>query len=129
MIVGYAAVQEFNWVILMPQPLSELSAEAKTLIYGSLLFGALGLVVSVMLAIFLAERITKPINALVEGVTRIRLNDYSGTFNPLGRIAPLEIETLRDHSIHMVESIRNAVAERDALIGNWKTGSRRRRRI
>jgi len=115
MIAGYAAVQEFNWVILTPQPLSELSAEAKTLIYGSLLFGALGLVVSVILAMFLAKRITKPINALAEGVTRIRLNDYSGTFSPLGRIAPLEIETLRNHSIHMVESIRNAVAERDAL--------------
>ena len=115
MIAGYAAVPEFNWVILTPQPLSELYAEAKNLIYGSLLFGALGLVVSVMLAIFLAKRITRPIYALAEGVTRIRLNDYSGTFSPLGKIAPQEIETLRNHSIHMVESIRNAVAERDAL--------------
>jgi diguanylate cyclase (GGDEF)-like protein len=115
MIAGYAAVPEFKWVILTPQPLSELSAEAKTLINGSLLFGVLGLVISVSLAIFLADRITKPINALAEGVTRIRKNDYSGIFSPLGVIAPQEIETLRNHSIHMVDSIRAAVAERDAL--------------
>ena len=115
MIAGYAAVPEFNWVILTPQPLSELTAEAKTLVNGSLLFGALGLVISVSLAWFLAGRITKPINALAEGVTRIRANDYSGKFSPLGRVAPREIETLRNHSIHMVGSIRAAVAERDAL--------------
>jgi diguanylate cyclase (GGDEF)-like protein len=115
MIAGYAAVPEFNWVILTPQPLSELTSEAKTLIHGSLLFGALGLVISVVLAIFLANWITRPINALAEGVKRIRKNDYSGIFSPLGRIAPREIETLRNHSIHMLDSIRDAVAERDAL--------------
>ena len=115
MIAGYAAVPEFNWVILTPQPLSELTAEAKTLINGSLLFGALGLIISVLLAIFLANWITRPINALAEGVKRIRNNDYSGIFRPLGMIAPQEIETLRNHSIHMVDSIRDAVAERDEL--------------
>lgn len=115
MIAGYAAVPEFNWVVLTPQPLSELTAEAKTLINGSLLFGALGLVISVSLAIFLANWITRPINALAEGVKRIRKNDYSGIFSPLGMIAPQEIETLRNHSIHMVDSIREAVAARDEL--------------
>ena len=115
MIAGFAAVPEFNWVILTPQPLSELTAEAKTLINGSLLFGALGLIVSVVLAIFLANWITRPINALADGVKRIRKNDYSGIFSPLGMIAPREIETLRNHSIHMLNSIREAVSERDAL--------------
>jgi diguanylate cyclase (GGDEF)-like protein len=115
MIAGYASVPEFNWVILTPQPLSELTAEAKTLINSSLLFGTLGLVISVTLAIFLANWITKPINALAEGVKHIRKNDYSGIFSPLGIIAPQEIETLRNHSIHMVDSIREGVAERDEL--------------
>ena len=115
MIAGYAAVPEFNWVILTPQPLSELTAEARGLIQSSLLFAALGLVISVSLALFLANWITKPINALAAGVDRIRKNDYSGKFSPLGIIAPQEIETLRNHSIHMVESIRVAVAERDEL--------------
>ncbi|HUW29049.1 MAG TPA: diguanylate cyclase [Sulfuriferula sp.] len=115
MIAGYAAVPEFNWVILTPQPLSELTAEAKTLINGSLLFSALGLVISVLLAVFLAKWITRPINALAEGVKRIRKNDYSGLFSPLGMVAPQEIETLRNHSIHMVDSIREAVAARDEL--------------
>ncbi len=115
MIAGYAAVPEFNWVILTPQPLSELTAEAKALIHGSLIFGALGLVISVLLAIFLANWIVKPINVLAEGIERIRKNDYSGIFSPLGRTAPQEIETLRNHSIHMVDSIREAVAARDEL--------------
>lgn len=115
MIAGYASVPEFNWVILTPQPLSELTAEAKTLIDGSMLFGGLGLVISVSLALFLASWITKPINALAEGVERIRQNDYSGINIPLGMIAPQEIETLRNHSIHMAESIREAAAERDEL--------------
>jgi diguanylate cyclase (GGDEF)-like protein len=115
MIAGFAAVPEFNWVILTPQPLAELTAEAKKLVNGSLLFGALGLIISVVLAIFLANWITRPINALADGVKRIRENDYSGIFSPLGRIAPREIETLRNHSIHMLDSIREAVSERDAL--------------
>ncbi|GCB02259.1 diguanylate cyclase/phosphodiesterase (GGDEF & EAL domains) with PAS/PAC sensor(s) [Sulfuriferula multivorans] len=115
MIAGYAAVPEFNWVILTPQPLSELTAEAKILIHGSLLFGAVGLVISVLLAIFMANWIVKPINVLAEGIERIRKNDYSGKFIPLGRTAPQEIETLRNYSIHMVDSIREAVAARDEL--------------
>lgn len=115
MIAGYAAVPEFNWVILTPQPLSELTAEAKILIHGSLLFGAVGLVISVLLAIFMANWIVKPINVLAEGIERIRKNDYSGKFIPLGRTAPQEIETLRNYSILMVGSIREAVAARDEL--------------
>jgi len=115
MIAGYASVPEFNWVVLTPQPLSELTAEAQTIIHRSLLFGALGLAIAVALALFLADWITKPINTLAEGVKRVRKNDYTGSFNPLGMIAPKEIETLRNHSIHMVESIRKAVAERDEL--------------
>lgn len=115
MIAGYASVPEFNWVILTPQPLSELTAEAKNLIESSLMFGALGLAIAVSLALFLAGWITKPINTLAEGVKRVRKNDYTGSFSPLGMIAPQEIETLRNHSIHMVESIREAAAERDAF--------------
>lgn len=115
MIAGYATVPEFNWVILTPQPLSELTAEAKTLIDGSMLSGALGLVISVSLALFLAGWITRPINALAEGVEGIPQNDYSGIDIPLGAIAPQEIETLRDHSMHMADSIRQAAAERDEL--------------
>ena len=115
MIAGYASVPEFNWVVLTPQPLSELTAEAKTLIHRSLMFGALGLAIAVSLALFLAGWITKPINTLAEGVKRVRKNDYTGSFSPLGIIAPQEIETLRNHSIHMVESIREAAAERDEL--------------
>jgi diguanylate cyclase (GGDEF)-like protein len=115
MIAGYATVPEFNWVILTPQPLSELTAEAKVLIHNSLLFGALGLVISVLLAIFLTNWIVKPISVLAEGIERIRNNDYSGRFSPLGRSAPQEIETLRNHSIHMVASIREAVSARDEL--------------
>jgi diguanylate cyclase (GGDEF)-like protein len=115
MIAGYANVPEFNWVVLTPQPLSELTAEAQTLIHRSLMFGALGLAIAVSLALFLAGWITKPINTLAEGVKRVRKNDYTGSFSPLGIIAPREIETLRNHSIHMVESIREAVAERDEL--------------
>ncbi len=115
MIAGYATVPEFNWVILTPQPLAELTAEARTLIDGSMLFGALGLVISVSMALFLASWITKPINALAEGVEGIRRNDYSGINIPLGTIAPREIETLRNHSIHMADSIRQAAAERDEL--------------
>lgn len=115
MIAGYAAVPEFNWVILTPQPLSELTAEAKTLLNGSLYFGTLGIVVSVLLALIMANWIVRPINVLAEGIERIRKNDYSGIFSPLGRTAPQEIETLRNHSIHMIGSIREAVAGRDEL--------------
>ncbi len=115
MIAGYAAVPEFNWVILTPQPLSELTAEAKTLLNGSLYFGTLGIVVSVLLALIMANWIVMPINVLAEGIERIRKNDYSGIFSPLGRTAPQEIETLRNHSIHMIGSIREAVAGRDEL--------------
>lgn len=115
MIAGYANVPEFNWVVLTPQPLSELTAEAKTLIHRSLMFGALGLAIAVSLALFLAGWITKPINALAEGVKRVRKNEYTGSFSPLGMIAPQEIETLRNHSVHMVESIREAAAARNEL--------------
>ena len=115
MIAGYAAVPEFNWVILTPQPLSELTAQAKTLLKGSLYFGALGIVISVLMAFIMANWIVRPIKVLTDGIDRIRNNDYSGRISPLGRSAPHEIETLRNHSIHMVDSIRQAVSARDEL--------------
>jgi diguanylate cyclase (GGDEF)-like protein len=115
MIAGFAPVPEFNWVILTPQPLSELTADARTLLKGGILFGALGLGSSLMLALFLANWIARPIGTLTQGLERIRKNDYSGSFDALGRVAAREIEALRHCSVHMADSIRTAVASRDEL--------------
>jgi diguanylate cyclase (GGDEF)-like protein len=115
MIAGFSPVPEFNWVILTPQPLSELTADARTLLKGGMLFGALGLGISLLLALFLADRIARPIGTLTRGLERIRENDYSGSFDPPGRVMAKEIQALRDSSIHMAESIRTAVASRDEL--------------
>lgn len=115
MIAGYASVPEFNWVILTPQPLSELTADARILINGAILFGMFGLAAALILALFLTNWITKPIGTLVEGVKRIRENKFTGSFKPLGKVAPKEIEVLRDYSIHMAESVRETLLIRDEL--------------
>jgi len=115
MIAGYASVPEFNWVVLTPQPLSELTANAQTMTLRNVLVGSFASIFAVILAVYFANWITRPINTLEEGVERVRKNDYTGNFKPLGMIAPKEIEALRDHSIHMVESIRAAAIEKDKL--------------
>lgn len=113
MIAGYASVPEFGWVVLTPQPLSELTAQADRLLRSGLLFGSFGLLIALLIGGFLAKWIARPLSTLAEGVKRIQENDYSGSFNPLGKVAPREAETLRDYAVHMADSIRQAMAFRD----------------
>ncbi len=113
MIAGYASVPRFGWVVLTPQPLSELTNQADKLVKSGILFGSFGLVVSLVIGGFLAKWVARPLGTLVEGVKRIQEDDYSGQFRPLGSVAPKEVETLRDYAIHMTDSIRQAMAFRD----------------
>lgn len=115
MIAGYAAVPHFHWVVLTPQPLSELSARAHRLALHGAEAALLGLLAALALGGMLSIWLVRPISALVEGMKRIQAGDLRRSFKPQGRVIPLELEILRVHSARMASSVRAAMTFRDRV--------------
>lgn len=64
MIAGYTSVPELGWGIMVPQPRAEVEEQVSNIILVQLIWGAMGFLIAVVLAITLAKWITQPINAL-----------------------------------------------------------------
>lgn len=115
MIAGFAAVPHFHWVVLTPQPLSELSARAHRLALHGAEAALLGLVAALALGAVLSLWLLRPISALVEGMKRIQGGDLRRSFRRQGWLVPLELEILRVHSARMASSVRAAMIFRDRV--------------
>ncbi len=115
MIAGYASVPGFHWVVLTPQPLSELTGQAASLLRRGLMVAAMGLGLALLLALGLGVWLSRSIGSVVAGVGKIREGEYAGSFPPLGAIAPREIELLRNCGIAMADSVRQALSLKDGL--------------
>lgn len=115
MIAGYASVPDFHWVVLTPQPLSELTASAGSLLRRGLTVALLGLGLALLLALALGMWLSRSIGSVVAGVKKVREGEYAESFPRLGLIAPLEIEMLRNCGVAMADSIQQALRLKDGL--------------
>lgn len=103
MVAGYAAVPEIGWGIMVPQPKKEVEAQVHALIRSQFLWGGIGLIMALLLAIPLAHWITRPINRLARATDDLEENDYKGAIPPISDYVPREINQL-DHGFRKVIS-------------------------
>ncbi len=115
MVAGYAAVPEFNWVVITPQPLAEFQQRAYATLRKVAWVAAGSLLVALLLAVLISCWIAQPIAVLASLVKRLPLTAYQADFHELGRLAPRELDMLQHSSAHMAREIRSAINLRDNL--------------
>lgn len=70
MLGTFYYISEFDWIIVIQQPLSEAYEVITRMLYQVFAFVAIVIVVAILLAYLLEKRITAPFNTLIEGVKR-----------------------------------------------------------
>jgi signal transduction histidine kinase len=75
MLGTFAHIEEFDWVIVIQQPIDEAFDVASTMLYQVFAFVALVIIVANLLAYLLEKRITAPITTLIRGVKRYAEGD------------------------------------------------------
>ena len=75
MLGTFAPLEEYDWVIVIQQPVDEAFAVASTMLYQVFAFVALVILAAILLAYLLERRITAPITTLISGVKRYAEGD------------------------------------------------------
>ncbi len=95
MVAGFRKINNPMWSILVAQPTSELGFQVKKVIKTVSQWLAFGILISLIIAHFLTQKITAPINELAVKAREARIR--SETFTSLGKApdsAPLEIRQM-----------------------------------
>lgn len=115
MVAGYAAVPDFHWVVITPQPMTEFQARADALLRSAGVIALASIALGLLLATALSGWIAGPISALAETMRRLPHNGYQVAFRELPGLAPRELDTLQRTSAQMAREIGSSVALRDNL--------------
>ena len=115
MIAGYAAVPEFNWVIITPQPLAEFQARAYALLRTVAWVMAAAVVIALLLAVIISCWIAHPIAALANAMQRLPQNNYQDDFAVMSPVAPREFDSLQQRCKQMAQEVRSAICQRDEM--------------
>ena len=75
MLGTFAHIEEFDWIIVIQQPIDEAFSVASTMLYQMFAFVALVISVAIFLAYLLEKRITAPITTLIKGAKRYAEGD------------------------------------------------------
>ena len=75
MISGYTIVKETGWGVMVPQPISELKAEAENSRRNSLVIAALGLFIAFIIAYLLTKYLSKPIKTVLDSLRDLSQGD------------------------------------------------------
>ena len=94
MVAGYSAIPALGWGVMIPQPKSELTQSFDTIRGHTYLWLIAGIIVALFIAYILMNRITSPINNLIERTKEINSgHDYVG-LGPIPKSSPSEIRHL-----------------------------------
>lgn len=106
MVAGFASVPELGWGIMVPQPKSEVREQVNSIVLSQLGWGAMGLLVAVILAFTLARWITFPINSLVKAAEDMVGSKFVKKW-PDEKISdgPREINRLAEAFNHLVNGL------------------------
>ena len=95
MVAGLTQLKYPKWSILIPQPTSELGFQVKKVVTTVSRWLGFGILISLLIAHFLTQKITAPLNELAIKAREARIR--SDTFTSLGKApadAPLEIRQM-----------------------------------
>ncbi len=112
MLAGYAAVPEVGWGIMVPQPESEVAAQVNALLHSYLLWGISGFILVLMLMLYLARWITRPLDELALAGQDLMSRNLVGNLPDVKEDAPRELRQLG----HVMQNlIRNLQSSRDEV--------------
>ena len=94
MVAGYASVPGINWGIMVPQPESEVAENVNQLIFSHFIWGVIGLIIAIVLALALSRWITGPLNTHAVAGRELMHNGLKGNLPSVRNNAPVEITQL-----------------------------------
>lgn len=108
MVAGYSSVPGINWGIMVPQPKPEVEAQVNRLLHAQLAWGAVGLVLALVIAFVLVRWISVPLRRLYVAADAIVNQQLQGSLPDLSRHAPKEIRSLRNRFAALVERLQTS---------------------
>lgn len=106
MLAGYAAVPEIGWGIMVPQPESEVAAQVNALLRSYLIWGLSGFVIALLLAVYLARWITRPLNDLAQAGQDLMIRNLVGNLPDVKNDAPRELRQLGQVMQNLISSLQ-----------------------
>lgn len=111
MVAGFTSVPELGWGIMVPQPKREVERQVNQLLFSQLTWGLMGLIIAIAIAIFIAKRITAPINNLANSAQRLLANKLEGELPQISATAPYEVRELNNALVNLISGLQNSRTE------------------
>lgn len=108
MIAGFTSAPHTGWGVMVPQPLAELSAHARSVQLVSILIGGLGLLVAIVIAWVIARYLARPIEQVADVARAVSAGDSSARVSNLPPRTPMEIVAMAEAINQMLTDLSNA---------------------
>ncbi|MDF1735694.1 MAG: sensor histidine kinase [Minwuia sp.] len=108
MIAGFTSAPHTGWGVMVPQPLAELSAHARSVQLVSILIGGLGLLVAIIIAWVIARYLARPIEQVADVARAVSAGDTSARVSDLPPRTPREIVALAEATNQMLTDLSSA---------------------
>lgn len=115
MVAGYAPVPGVGWGVMVPQPRAEVAAQVRALMLSHLIWGAVGLVLALSLAILLVRWITRPIKSLASAASELDASGFVGELPAAPEGSPLEVRQLSTALRSLIGGLQGSRQEVHAL--------------
>lgn len=118
MVAGYTSVAGLGWGIMVPQPMEEIEAHVREILYSQFSWAIIGLILAIAVALYLGRWITKPINDLASAGNRLSQEKFKHNLPRPRSYAPKEVQQLADAFSDAIEGLSVSRAEVEMLNEN-----------
>ena len=94
MVAGFSSIPSLGWGVMIPQPKAELTHAFDRLRKNTILWLFAGIIIALFMAYLLTNRITKPINFLMNRTNQIEKDVKELDLGPVPENSPLEMSQL-----------------------------------
>ena len=108
MVVGFSAIPNLGWGIMVPQPKSELTSIFDNIRSSILLWLLFGVLSATIIAWKLAHEITKPIKLLMHKTGQLAKSQYLVDLGKIPENSPREIKQLWQEFSHLFTGLQNS---------------------
>jgi HD-GYP domain-containing protein (c-di-GMP phosphodiesterase class II) len=123
MLGTYSPVMSLNWAVIVQKPRNEAYAGVIEMQHNGRLLAIVAVLVSILVSIFAARRITNPLQVLTQSSRALARGDFSQRVNLWSRTEIGELahtfNTMSDELEHFVEDLKRAAEEnRELFMGS-----------
>ena len=108
MVAGYASVPGIGWGIMVPQPESEIAEQVNALMRQHIIWGIVGLVIAIVLALIFSRWVTSPLNKLAKAGRELMHEDLDGNLPSIREDSPKEINQLATVLRALISSLQSS---------------------